>query len=125
MEYAVQNVCYSAAIYRRNINRANFPEEAPKYPVFSVSENFPNLTIQEEIGAIRVAKGLDKSTILLKGISYKVKESKFKDCVLLESGNGGCAVGLSTTTFVIAFFRNDAKQSSGKLQTLKGLGKQV
>ena len=109
MEYAVQNVCYSAAIYRRNINRADFPQETPKYPVFSASENFPNLTVQEEIDAIRVAKRLDKATITLKGISYKVKESKFEDCVLLESGNGGCAVGLSTTTFVIAFFRNDAK----------------
>ena len=67
MEYAVQNVCSSAGIYKRNINRADFPEEVPKYPIFSASENFPNLTIQEEIDAIRVAKRLEKGTILLDG----------------------------------------------------------
>lgn len=62
--------------------------------------------MQEEIDAIRVAKRIEKGTILLNGKSYKVQGSKFEDCVLLESSHGGCAVGLSTTTFVIAFFKN-------------------
>ena len=42
--------------------------------------------------------------IMLHGNTYTVRESDLDDVVLLESKKGGCAVGVSTAHFVIAFY---------------------
>ena len=55
--YKVEDVCSSAAIYRRKVRRANNTEEILKYPVVDKSEHFPELTVKEEISALSVAKG--------------------------------------------------------------------
>ena len=55
--YEVEDVCSSAAIYRRKFRRAYNTEEILKYPVVDKSKNFPDLTLKEEISALTVAKG--------------------------------------------------------------------
>ena len=45
--------------------------------------------------------------------------------VSLKSESGGCAFGISRTTFVIAFFQKNKKDSDGKQQSLEETTKRV
>ena len=62
--YKVNNVCSAAAIYKRKLRKADYNDETPR-KIFDKSENFPKLTLNEEIAVLKVAKGGDIRTVSL------------------------------------------------------------
>ena len=62
--YKVRDVCSAAAIYKRKLRKADYNDETLR-SIFDKSENFQKLTRDEEIAALKVAKGGDIRTLSL------------------------------------------------------------
>ena len=62
--YKVNDVCSAAAIYKRKLRKADYNDETLR-SIFDKSDNFPKLTLDEEITVLKVAKGGDIRTVWL------------------------------------------------------------
>ena len=59
------------AIYKRKLRKHELLDERPIDPAFAKSETFPELTLEEEIQTLKVAKGMTNQ-VIIKGNSYTV-----------------------------------------------------